>query len=878
MGTLLPQARGPGTFSLSQEELQDAMSEASLLLHCPPDFPKDAEIVGVCALSDELTGQSQYGWMVADFLSFKLAFYRVGHRDHQSWLSTIDVAGFIRANSQAEYPADSPLQTHILGRDNNHITRLSHTSKAVESELLDHIRIRAQAADERKSTLVLIFFAPITADQDVCLDFHGEKVYLTTTKLCDAIRDAVNHSDLPVVYMTPSPFTTGWVCRPALMGKMTCTPDQGLAIIAKSCGSAFADGFMKRFVTKQTPLLSDMERKKARYDILMPISATIEQTELLHDFQELIYQSLKQKLSSSALEYTMEFENFDAWEEYAARKGRALGFWATRFSPFGSSGGIDRFEFLGGAFGGTKASQLFHIRYLITLELDTCPGDWSRGITGVTPSLFQGIFQMVNPANAFVERVFDALEFRASSMILAQSLGKALGLPLPDHVKCRYWHDRHPQDCDRAYYTKLQAAFGEVHNLFDPIAVSPREERHDIKMVRFLRSSRWLSAAIAHKFEGIDDSKSITKFVLKEMAPRFEAIRKAQLKLVLENDSIHKLGRSWLASVGLCNDTAVLNKKIGESGLSTAGDPFISTPRADRTVRSASLLNPKAPEYRVVGPKVKLEVQTPARENIPLGWTPMPPQIPDKHLKPRERTVSPGGDSTPTPAAIKVKSAKGLESKTPSRSDMPITELHKPADHPDTPVNEAGSPIKESGTPVKESDKPVNLMKLVHPVGFVKSNQPGKTAESPLSLEPVRFNEPNIAPKPDTEDEATKVLSALMSGGASPQLLAEVFKKAFELVMERDVKAGVAASVSTKQETAAHVGGLSALPTEQHGGSLPSDKSIYIPAVPTEVEAVTSPTPPGSPKWKDGADSSVNGLYVGDDIWVKAQSINRRYA
>ena len=79
----LPQARSPGSCSFGLKELQAAMSEASLIIHNPPDFPKDAEVVGICALAEDLKSPNQYGWMVADFLRFKSAFYRVGHRDHQ---------------------------------------------------------------------------------------------------------------------------------------------------------------------------------------------------------------------------------------------------------------------------------------------------------------------------------------------------------------------------------------------------------------------------------------------------------------------------------------------------------------------------------------------------------------------------------------------------------------------------------------------------------------------------------------------------------------------------------------------------------------------------------------------------------------------------
>lgn len=63
--------------------LQAAMSEASLIIHSPPDIPPNAEILGVCGVSTENADQHKYGWMVADFLHWKTLFYRVGNKEAQ---------------------------------------------------------------------------------------------------------------------------------------------------------------------------------------------------------------------------------------------------------------------------------------------------------------------------------------------------------------------------------------------------------------------------------------------------------------------------------------------------------------------------------------------------------------------------------------------------------------------------------------------------------------------------------------------------------------------------------------------------------------------------------------------------------------------------
>lgn len=63
--------------------LQAAMSDATLICHAPPDFPSEAEILGVCAVSAENADQNKYGWVVADFLHWKLLFHGVGNKAAQ---------------------------------------------------------------------------------------------------------------------------------------------------------------------------------------------------------------------------------------------------------------------------------------------------------------------------------------------------------------------------------------------------------------------------------------------------------------------------------------------------------------------------------------------------------------------------------------------------------------------------------------------------------------------------------------------------------------------------------------------------------------------------------------------------------------------------
>lgn len=76
-------AASAGQGGLSDAALKEALAEASLIVHCPPDIPPDSEIVGVCAVDELHAVPSGLGWIAADFMAWKALFHRVGEAHHQ---------------------------------------------------------------------------------------------------------------------------------------------------------------------------------------------------------------------------------------------------------------------------------------------------------------------------------------------------------------------------------------------------------------------------------------------------------------------------------------------------------------------------------------------------------------------------------------------------------------------------------------------------------------------------------------------------------------------------------------------------------------------------------------------------------------------------
>ncbi|KAK3902871.1 hypothetical protein C8A05DRAFT_15122 [Staphylotrichum tortipilum] len=601
-----PAPRGSGS---AQEFgiIQAAMSEAHLVVHGPPDFPANAQVLGICGVSEENAHVGKYAWIVADFLHWKTLFFGVGFKSAQTWLSSLDLPETIHGDS-----IDSIVNNTKDGRP----AKLPNDNDAFTTAFLKSLVESARAAVAKKTALVLLVFAPVTPEQDICVDFGGEKISITAERICETVKSAVGNVQLPVVLVTPSPFTGGWLCRPSLMGwPVSPNPDTSMRIIAKTCGGAFANRFITTFTESHSPLLTMAQRQKIKYDDPMPLHPTELQTDCLHYLQRKIHESLERRFSALAKTHSFVLVRdtpgdpstvSDIWADYSPRKGRTVNFWANRWGAGQSPPTVNdphRFEFLGEAFGGTRESQIFHLKYLAALELETCPGDWERRVGGITRELLTTFMAKLAPSEKDAKRVFDTIEFRSSSMVLAQIIAKAFGLALPEDLKCRYWHDKMDGVSDD-YYKKLQFAFGDAHNLFDQAPMAPGERRHDFKNVRFLRAARWLSAAIAMKFKD-GTRQDIENFVQNEVPKLISIIRDTQRKLLLENRAVTEAGLNWIAALDLGGEV----KLTPEMTAAFAAAKAAQLPTAEAglygkswrgAAAAAATLNPKAVPWRAM--------------------------------------------------------------------------------------------------------------------------------------------------------------------------------------------------------------------------------------------------------------------------------------
>ena len=59
--------------------VERAASEASLIVHSPPDLVDGSQVIGVCTVTTDDMHPNRYGWMVTDFLRWKSLFQQTGY-------------------------------------------------------------------------------------------------------------------------------------------------------------------------------------------------------------------------------------------------------------------------------------------------------------------------------------------------------------------------------------------------------------------------------------------------------------------------------------------------------------------------------------------------------------------------------------------------------------------------------------------------------------------------------------------------------------------------------------------------------------------------------------------------------------------------------
>jgi len=517
----LPNGDGATATTINVERAMDGIS---IILHNLPDISTPPEIIGLLTVPYDVAGPEKLGYHVADYLGFASLFVGVGKKDAQVWLTAVDTADLMRETKQSFACGNvGAIDGVTFGKKPANLSAFGIFSTIPEPEqlrvrFLDEVKKRSATG----APLIIVVCGEVTPEQTIFFDGAS---HVTTSKA--ELREAVQPG-CPVTLISLAPFSGGYQVNPFVGQKAPLDAHLVKNLLARHCGGAMADNILKNLTSrKSTPLLEDDERYLAAFDDLPMSNVTDEQKIFYGLFHIAIRRALSSRLTRLAGVHSFDWDiEHDEWP-FGKRTGPppdGLSFWKSKWDALETvplDACQDGFAFLAGAFGGSKASQITHMKFMAQNELSSCPGDWNIQSNEASRVALISFLQMQD-IKAFPEEkcmeIFDLIEYRCSLMLLTDATIDILDLPRPDGLQCRDWDFVKFRENEQSgtMFTKMRtAAFGAlVGRVLPKISLGPGLYRDKEKGIKFWRPAIYLSVAIATKLSGEGkDVKAAEDFV-----------------------------------------------------------------------------------------------------------------------------------------------------------------------------------------------------------------------------------------------------------------------------------------------------------------------------------------------------------------------------
>ncbi len=408
-----------------------------------PDISKNAGLIGLCTVPYERADPMDLGWHVADFLAFKKLLGGYLHPKAQTWLAHCDIGQLIKARPE--------LYAH--GKDR----RIFHPG-----ELTDDIDIETSAGElarkfvniinktgknvkKLKYELVVIICGPTTLEQDVFFGTPNHQPRVTSTQMRIAM--GLDGCNLRTIVITPALFSAGWQINPSFCEQATFAPRADRThFLARQFGAIFARPITEKILGWGCPML-DLTKvdtnKKAHERFPGPIGRSAEKDALMVT----LHQTLAARQMSSHSDHSFSFDVAnDEWEKLIGpRKGSTLVRLKQTWEELDIAHATLNFDrglhFLGGIFGGTKTSQVAHIKQLIQDSLITWQGVWANEFGKLTKEKFQRFLDNDFPDEIDCHEMFMVMEHRSTLLVMADTIIRCLGLLSPNGERCRDYAD-----------------------------------------------------------------------------------------------------------------------------------------------------------------------------------------------------------------------------------------------------------------------------------------------------------------------------------------------------------------------------------------------------------------------------------------------------
>ncbi|KAI1501869.1 hypothetical protein F5X99DRAFT_188128 [Biscogniauxia marginata] len=427
--------------------------DASFISQTIPDISAKAGIIGLCAVPQERAGADDLGWHIADFLAFKSLLCGENNPRSQTWLAQCDVASLVKAYpghythgkdrrvvSGAAESLTYANKGKIIDREDN--IQVEPSAEELKAIFIEAINGKAHTAKAFGFPLVIIICSLTSLEQDVF--FPGKtnvEFRLTSGELRHVLGDSID-----VIVITPALFSAGWQINPSFCSsEVKDVRVDRTDFLARQFGGIFTKDLVEQFISWKCPILDGIQvnegvRTRERYP--GPVMPTDQQQSLIDTLKIKINSYLLGRCSLHHYDHSFHFDKeSDDWEKLIRpRAHKQLGEYKKKWESLGvgtAPNDNTALPFLGNAFGGTRQSQLRHIKHLIQESFTAWPGYWNMSFGRLTMEDFKK-FVKINDSLTCHE-FFNALEHRATLTTFADMMVRYFSLPFPDNVRCRDW-------------------------------------------------------------------------------------------------------------------------------------------------------------------------------------------------------------------------------------------------------------------------------------------------------------------------------------------------------------------------------------------------------------------------------------------------------
>ncbi|KAI0431971.1 hypothetical protein F5Y09DRAFT_354340 [Xylaria sp. FL1042] len=449
----------PKTIETKREVLK-----ASFVSQAVPNIHKYAAIIGLCAVPGGEAGMDDLGWHIADFLAFRALLCGENHPKAQTWLAMCDIPTLVEANPEryvhgkerrlvgsAAKPGKYQTPNGLNEREDN--IQVETSAAALKDKFTQAVKEKLEVLKKHKYPLLLIICGLTSLEQDIYFGNLDTEHCYTMKELRHDIGDDINHIDATIV--TPSLFSAGWQMNTSF-GRPNCTELRGnrVEFLSRQLGGLFAQDLVRIFFGWNCPALDEAEvdpHIKARERYPGPVSPSDELKALTSQLQIKIQSYLAGELSTYHLDHSFSFdENKDEWKILIGHRDRTPGYqslkgYERKWNKLPSAQGLpptdECLAFLGNAFGGNRASQLKHIKYLIEESYLAWPDHWASNFGQETKKDFERFVTTAHPDDLDCHEIFNALEHRARTSILGDTVVEYFDLPMPHNERCRDWNN-----------------------------------------------------------------------------------------------------------------------------------------------------------------------------------------------------------------------------------------------------------------------------------------------------------------------------------------------------------------------------------------------------------------------------------------------------